>query len=83
MVFNRFYRVGGDRHESGESGCGLGLAIVKRIVELHHGRIEVSDSANLGGAVFEIRFPAFFASPSPAMEGHGRTAHYTEPRTLP
>src|SRR5690606_31227186 len=23
-VFDRFYRVGGDRHDSGEAGCGLG-----------------------------------------------------------
>ncbi len=80
LVFNRFYRVGGDRHQSGESGCGLGLAIVKRIVELHHGSIEVSASSSLGGAVFEIRFPAQAASPAPAVENHRRTAHYPEPR---
>jgi two-component system, OmpR family, sensor histidine kinase QseC len=58
MVFDRFYRVAGDRHQSGEPGCGLGLAIVKRIVELHHGQIEVSSSQELGGTAFRIRFPA-------------------------
>jgi two-component system sensor histidine kinase QseC len=62
MVFDRFYRVGGDRHQSGEPGCGLGLAIVKRIVELHHGQIEVGASKDLGGAAFRICFPACAAS---------------------
>lgn len=82
MVFNRFYRVDGDRHRSGESGCGLGLAIVKRIVELHHGSIEVSASDSLGGAVFEIRFPAYAVSSSPTAEPNRRSLHNPELRTL-
>jgi len=56
-VFERFYRVGGDRHQSDETGCGLGLAIVKRIVELHHAQISVRDSERLHGSAFEITFP--------------------------
>jgi len=60
-VFERFYRVGGDRHPSDETGCGLGLAIVKRIVELHHAQISVRDSERLHGAAFEITFPGLSA----------------------
>jgi len=43
-VFERFYRVGGDRHNSGVSGCGLGLSIVQRIVALHGAEIELAPS---------------------------------------
>ena len=44
-VFDRFYRVGGDRHHSSVIGCGLGLAIVKHIVQLHDATITLSPSA--------------------------------------
>ncbi len=37
-------------------GTGLGLAIVKEFVELHHGTISVSESAD-GGACFAIELP--------------------------
>lgn len=49
-IFDRFVRFGG-----GE-GAGLGLSIVMRVVELHHGRIEVRDSP-LGGLEFQVRLP--------------------------
>ena len=49
-LFDRFVRLGG-----GE-GAGLGLSIVKRVVELHHGRIEIRDSP-LGGLDFQVRLP--------------------------
>ena len=43
-IFERFYRVDGDRNQSQISGCGLGLAIVKQIAELHHIKLTLSDS---------------------------------------
>ncbi len=39
-IFDQFYRVEKSR-ASTSGGTGLGLTIVKRIVELHHGRIEI------------------------------------------
>ncbi len=41
-LFDRFYRLDGDRHASGTSGCGLGLAIVKQIADLHQAAIHFS-----------------------------------------
>lgn len=55
-IFERFHRVGGDGHASGEIGCGLGLAIVRNIVELHGAGIEVGDSRFAGGARFTVVF---------------------------
>jgi len=77
MVFNRFYRADGDRHVTGQPGCGLGLAIVKRIVELHQGRIALSEAPALGGALFEIRFPALAANAKPTATETPRTTAVT------
>jgi two-component system sensor histidine kinase QseC len=56
-VFERFYRVDGDRHNSGILGCGLGLAIVKHIVELHEANIKLENSSQLGGLKVSVDFP--------------------------
>jgi len=56
-VFDRFYRVGGDRHNSTVIGCGLGLAIVKHIVLLHGASIELSKSTKLQGLKVTVMFP--------------------------
>lgn len=55
-VFDRFYRLDGDRHASGVSGSGLGLAIVKHIVEMHGAHIQLSQSRELGGLCVTILF---------------------------
>ncbi len=41
-----------------ESGTGLGLAIVKKIIEEHHGEIEI-DSLEGQGATFQIKLPVY------------------------
>lgn len=56
-VFERFYRVDGDRHNSSIIGCGLGLAIVKHIVEFHKAKITLHPSIQLGGLKVMIDFP--------------------------
>ena len=62
-VFERFYRVGGDRHKSGQPGCGLGLAIVKHIIELHNGSITVTASRFATGTAFQVNFPPVPSGP--------------------
>lgn len=56
-VFERFYRVNGDRHDSGILGCGLGLAIAKHIANLHKAKISLHTSTQLGGLKVVTDFP--------------------------
>ena len=56
-IFDRFYRVGGDRHASNVMGCGLGLSIVKRIIDIYHARIELVDSFFETGLKVNVTFP--------------------------
>jgi two-component system sensor histidine kinase QseC len=56
-VFERFYRVGGDRHNSGATGCGLGLSIVQRIVALHGAEIRLGTSHEGSGLKVTVIFP--------------------------
>ena len=56
-VFDRFYRLGGDQHESGIIGCGLGLAIVKHIAELHAASMELGVSGFGSGLRVSVVFP--------------------------
>lgn len=56
-VFERFYRVGGDRHNSGVSGCGLGLSIVQRIVDLHGAQLVLGEAKHNRGLKVTISFP--------------------------
>ncbi|MEA3300807.1 MAG: ATP-binding protein [Pseudomonadota bacterium] len=57
-IFERFHRIGGDRHDSGQPGCGLGLAIVRNIADLHGATIAVTPSRFASGACFTLTFPA-------------------------
>jgi two-component system sensor histidine kinase QseC len=56
-VFDRFYRVGGDRHASAEDGCGLGLAIVRHIADLHHAKLDIENNADGPGLTVNVTFP--------------------------
>jgi two-component system osmolarity sensor histidine kinase EnvZ len=53
-VFNMFSR--GNGADRGSDGLGIGLAIVQRIVELHHGQIELRSEPD-EGARFTILLP--------------------------
>lgn len=54
-IFERLYRA--DKARSLETGgFGLGLAIVKKIVEGHHGQVEVESTVGIG-SVFRVRLP--------------------------
>lgn len=50
-IFERFYQV-----ENEHIGSGIGLSLVQKLVELHHGRIEV-DSAVGKGTCFSVYLP--------------------------
>ena len=58
-IFERFYQI-----ESDHVGSGIGLSLVQRLVELHHGRIEL-DSAEGVGSTFSIYLPTDEASYTP------------------
>jgi len=57
-VFDRFYRIGGDQHNSSVQGCGLGLSIVKHIADLHDAKINLSSSPALKGLKVDVVFSA-------------------------
>ncbi|MBA2720688.1 MAG: HAMP domain-containing histidine kinase [Chloroflexi bacterium] len=65
-VFERFWRAPG----AAAGGTGLGLAIARSIVDLHDGRIAVSNRSE-GGARFTVRLPAAKAWSAPAPESGG------------
>ena len=50
-VFERFYQI-----ESQHIGSGIGLSLVQRLVELHHGRIEL-ESEEGKGSTFSVYLP--------------------------
>jgi len=55
-IFQKFFRGNRGKNKNGHEGMGLGLAIAKGIVEVHGGKIWVSEG-KLGGAAFHISFP--------------------------
>lgn len=55
QIFDRFYKVDKARTRS-EASTGLGLAIVKKIIEIHHGTIEVESEIGKG-TTFHVFLP--------------------------
>jgi signal transduction histidine kinase len=51
-AFQRFWRADKD-----SSGAGLGLAIVSRIIEVHHGHVNISDGTEHSGCEIVITLP--------------------------
>lgn len=56
-LFDRFYRADEARTRK-KSGYGLGLSIAARIAEIHHGKIEVTSSAD-DGTTFHVSIPEY------------------------
>lgn len=54
-VFEKFYRMGNEETRSSK-GTGLGLYIVKKIIQSHHGTIDLLDNKP-SGCKFVIRLP--------------------------
>lgn len=50
-IFERFYQA-----DSEHIGSGIGLSLVQRLVELHHGRIELKSSEGMG-STFTVLLP--------------------------
>ena len=61
LVFERFYRVLGNK----ENGSGLGLAIVREIVEAHEASIEIKEGSDGSGTLVSIQFGLIDFSPIP------------------
>lgn len=53
-LFERFYRADTSRTQSNENGYGLGLAIAKKIVDIHHGDLQVISKAKTTTFTFFI-----------------------------
>lgn len=54
-IFERFYKADSSRNRS-VGGSGLGLSIVKKIIDMHHGEIDVN--SHLGeGTEFTVKLP--------------------------
>jgi two-component system sensor histidine kinase CiaH len=54
-IFDRFYRADASRTKGDKHGYGLGLAIAKSIIDLHDGKIRVSNTSKQG-TTFELKF---------------------------
>lgn len=65
-IFAPFVQLDGRR-----DGVGTGLALTQRIVAAHGGRIQVSRSAQLGGATFRVFLPAGRAELAEAPAARG------------
>lgn len=68
-IFERFYRLGGDRHGSSVPGCGLGLSIVQHIAQLHHAHIQLGNSKFGQGLSVLVDFPV--ETPTGSAAGGG------------
>ncbi|NCC10149.1 MAG: response regulator [Bacteroidia bacterium] len=81
-IFERFYQV-----DSEHVGSGIGLSLVQRLVDLHHGRIEL-DSEEGKGSTFTIYLPQDLSLYQPsefASEEHADTdslVYSTNPKEM-
>jgi two-component system, OmpR family, phosphate regulon sensor histidine kinase PhoR len=55
-IFERFYKADKSRMRSDNGGSGLGLSIARKIVDIHHGSIEVKSKLGVGTS-FSVLLP--------------------------
>lgn len=70
-IFDRFFKADKAR-TTGKNGTGLGLPIVKKIVEAHHGEIEVFSTPGQG-SIFRVTLPL---AADKAASGRAVTPHH-------
>ncbi len=82
-VFDRFYRLGGDRHTSKVPGCGLGLSIVQQVVSLHSAHISLTESRVGHGLLVMVTFAAAnqHSHQAKKIEMHDQKDHTDEMET--
>jgi CheY-like chemotaxis protein len=56
-IFDMFMQLERSSERS-QSGLGIGLTLAKRLIELHHGQIDVHSQGRGAGATFIVRLPA-------------------------
>lgn len=54
-LFERFFRLDASRTNGSEKGYGLGLSIAKKIIDIHHGDLQVSSTTD--GTTFTFYLP--------------------------
>ncbi len=64
-LFEPFNRLGAER--TAVEGTGIGLVIVKRLIELMHGRVQLSSTPEVG-TCFRVILPRAVAAHDPAQE---------------
>lgn len=79
-IFERFYQIEGEH-----MGSGIGLSLVQRLVELHHGRIEL-ESEEGKGSTFSVYLPQdealYNASELTSGAEEEVKAHSTNPKNM-
>jgi two-component system, OmpR family, phosphate regulon sensor histidine kinase PhoR len=58
-IFQKFYRA--ESQAAKRPGLGIGLYLVRKLVELHHGDIQVTSELNKG-TTFRLTFPKLTAA---------------------
>ena len=53
-IFERFFEISDLKDGKNNKGTGIGLSIVKSIIDLHKGKINVTNSTKTSGSVFSV-----------------------------
>ncbi|MGN1211895.1 MAG: ATP-binding protein, partial [Candidatus Cryptobacteroides sp.] len=69
-IFERFYQM-----ENEHIGSGIGLSLVQRLVELHHGKIELTSEVGKGSTFTVILPQDLSAYSAEELDGEGQEIH--------